>query len=116
MVESSIVMKIRRQRLRYGSPCISICTWFTGATLAWCLLLGAGFRVSNLTGHFSTANSGTYFENSYQPDSAVTRLERQYPASDKSPPRQSSFGTLPNAVELAGCNVTPGRSLTDYRC
>jgi hypothetical protein len=116
MLDFSILMKIRQQRLRRGSTCLSRLMGVSSAALAICILLGPGFRVSNLTGRVPSASSASFLENSCQPDSAVSRLERQIPASDKSPRRQASFGALPNAVEFAVCNVTGERTLADIRC
>jgi hypothetical protein len=110
----SIVMNTRQQRLR-GGPTRRSVLGLTSATLLIWLLLGPGFQTSNLTGAFSSADSGTYFENSYQPDSAVSRLERQVPLSDKTARRQVSFGALPSPIELASRRVRDGRTCADVR-
>ena len=110
-----VPMKTRQQRLRRDFTCLSILNGLTSTALGVCLLLGPGFQVSNLIGDFSSSKSATYFEQSYQPDSAVSRLERQVTASDKSPRRQTSFGALANAVELSLCLVTIERTLADFR-
>jgi|GEM_PF-4557616 len=116
MLESVIPMKTRQQRLRRYFTRSAIINGLTSAALGICLLLGPGVQVSNLIGDFTSSKSGTCFELSYQPDSAVSRLERQIPAFGKAPRRHASFGALPNAVELAVCNVTDERMLADGRC
>lgn len=95
--------------------CWSILNGLTSAALGICLLLGPGFQVSNLIGDFSSPKSGSYFQQSYQSDSAVSRLERQVTSSDKSPRRQPSFGAVPNAVEHAVCDVTVEWTRADFR-
>lgn len=108
------LMNTRGQRLMRDLTCWSILNGLTSAALGICLLLGPGFQVSNLIGDLSSPKSGSYFQQSYQSDSAVSRLEKQVTASDKSPRRQTSFGALPNAVEQAVCNVTVERTSASF--
>ncbi|HXU40674.1 MAG TPA: hypothetical protein VN937_30235 [Blastocatellia bacterium] len=110
-----MLMNTQRQRLMRGFTCLAILNGLTSAALGICLLLGPGFQVSNLMGDLSSPKSGSYFQQSYQSDSAVSRIERHVTASDKSPRRQPSFGALPNAVEHAVCNVTIERTRADLR-
>ncbi len=109
------LMNTQRQSLMRDFTWLSILNGVTSAAIGICLLLGPGFQVSNLIGDLSSPKSGSYFQQSYQSDSAVSRLERQVTASDKSPRKQTSFGALPNAVEHAVCNVTVERTRADFR-
>jgi hypothetical protein len=114
-VRMLMLMNTQRQRLMRGFTCLAIFNGLTSAALGVCLLLGPGFQVSNLIGDLSSPKSGSYFQQSYQSDSAVSRLERQVTASDKSPRRQTSFGVLPKTVERAVCYVTVERTRADFR-
>lgn len=114
MLEFLMLMNTQRQRSMRDVAWLSILNGLTSAALCFCLLLGPGFQVSNLIGDLSSPKSGSYLQQSYQSDSAVSRLEKQVTASDKSPRRQTSFGALPNAVEQTVCNVTVERTSAGF--
>src|SRR5690349_21177748 len=109
-------MKALPQKRRDRVTCAPGIASLTSLALGICLLFGPGFRASNLTLRLYSEISANYFESSYQPDSAITRLERQGPASEKAPRRQVSFGVLPSAVELAPADGAGVRTVAEVRC